>query len=474
MLAPGSWLVYVTDGTNRRSIQLVISIPEWADIVLNPAALTWNPLGESVATYTDGRYPPFRARVFVKGADGDIELPVVDWQPVGDITTTEQFTIRFRTSQLAPGEYDLWIQDSGVARRRSELIRDLVVLPTMPGIPTLAPFDAQDWDAPQWDKIGIRWDPVPGVTRYRVQYRVYGSGDEWRNATEEAPYHLLDGGDSNSNGQVEKLWEVQVAAESGSQLSDYTPPVVFATGFPYLIRKSDYTVGGPGRTVSGGDVFGVTVPSPYCPPWAQNVDPDGKFADGSTSFVGVEMTRIEFVAMRSLLKVMGWSANVAYPGGSLVGGLDDEPGFYAVYRNDDYVAAGGKPPHESGSGWSKLSRFFPTPVGSPYYEATSLRWFPDDIGNHEVKLLSHELRESVDGAGGSTGPTETVRFTFDFISGRGGGASPNYGLGLAGGWWGDAPAETEPALGAWVTYTSCVATGKLSEYLAPVRPRRLS
>jgi hypothetical protein len=474
MLAPGSWLVYVTDGTNRRSNQLVISIPEWDDIELVPANLTWNPKGESVATYTDGRYPPFRPRVFVKGADGDIELPVVDWQPVGDILTTEQFTVRFRTSQLPPGEYDLWIQDSGVARRRSELIRDLVVLPTVPGIPTLAPFDAQDWDAPQWDKIGIRWDPVPGVTRYRIQYREFGSGLDWRNTSEEAPFHLLDGGDSNSNGQREKLWEVRVAAESGNQISEYTPPVVFATGYAYLIRKTDYVLWAGGRVVSKGDVFGVTVPSPYCPPWAQSVDPDGKFADGSTSFVGIDLAYIEYVDMRSFLMLLGWSANVAYPAGSLVGGLDAEPGFYAVFRNDEPVAAGGKPPHESGSGWSKVSRFFPTPVGSSYYEATSLRWLPEDVGNLEVKYLSHELRESVDGAGGTTGPGETVRFTFDFISGRGGGASPNYGLGLAGTWWGEAPAETEPALGAWVTYSSCVAHGKMSEYLAPVRPRRLT
>jgi hypothetical protein len=470
-LGPGDWLVYVTDGA-RRSNEIVISIPEWNDIQLADSDLNWVPAGESTATYFDDRYPSFKPRVFVRSDEGDIELPVLDWQPIGDPTTTNHFTVRFLTSQLPPNEYNVWIQDSVVARRRSQIYERSIV-PRVPGIPTLAPFDAFDWDKNAWSKIGIRWEPVPGVERYRVQYREVGE-TAWRSTTEEAPFHLLDGGDASSTGQVEKSWEVMIAAESNGMQSEWTAPMIFDTGFPYVIIASNYQLSGPGRTVSLGDIFGVTVPQPFCPPWAQSVDPDGRFGDGSTSFVGIECTRIEYRDMRSFLKVLGWQKNGAYPAGSLVGDIDDDPAFLAVYRNDNIVAPNGKAPHESGSGWSKVSRFMDTPVGSPYFEATSLRWLPDDVGNHEVKYISHTQQQSVEGGGGTTGPGENVSFSFDIVSGRGPGLDPNYGLGLAGTWWGDAPAEQVPALGAWVTYSSVVASGRQSIYHPPRQPRRRS
>jgi hypothetical protein len=469
-LGPGVWYVYVTDGS-RRSNQIAVDVPAWDDIILNDPDLHWVPDGESSATYLDDRYPAWKPRVFVRSNEGDIEVPVVDWQPVGDPATTKQFTVRFDTSKLPPNDYKVWIQDSVVARRRSA-IYERIILPRVPGRPTLAPFDALDWDKDAWNKIGIRWDPVPGVPRYRVQYREVGE-TAWRSTTEEQPFHLLDGGDANSNGQREKLWEVMVAAEWNGQQSEWTTPVIFETGYPYVIITSDYSVAGLGGTVSLNDVFGVTIPQPYCPPWAQSVDPDADFPDGSTSFVGIECSKIEFFNMRSFLKLFGWDRNTGYPEGSIVSAADDAPGFLAVFRANEPIAPRGKEPNESGSGWRKLTRFYDTPVGAPWFEATSLRWYPEDDANQQVWLVAHTLQQSVNDGGGATGPNENVSFSMELVSGRDVGQSPNYGLAFVGGWWGNAPANTIPPFGAYASYSHCVATGKQNTYYPPKRPRRL-
>jgi len=338
----------------------------------------------------------------------------------------------------------------------------------------VAPFDALDWDSAAWDKIGIQWPAVPNAERYVVEYRRQGApaAEEWRRSYEPAPFHLLQGGRSTTTYQEEKVWEVRVAAIVNGQEGKPGPSAYIETGYPYTIIRERWTRTTGGGLYKQGDRFGHSIVGPVGPAWTQSKNPD------ADKFVGVELSKITFRNMKSRVRLVNWSSQ-AWLQGSLVSAVENLSGdtsIYAAYRNiDAALGPGGKHPSLSGSGWTKISRLEPRKLPQAYHESRNIRWWPEDVGNLEVKYVSHAVHESIS-TNPTTGPSAAeTSFSHDFVSGRGqasGEAMPNYGLTLAGTWWATGPSGQQPLLGAWIEYTNAVSEGWIHNYMPPKRPRK--
>jgi hypothetical protein len=469
MLGPGDWIVYAVDGT-RQSNQIPVKIDEW--LPLTATSMSWAQDSSATVGYTDGRYPQVQPRVFVKGKTGEVELAVLGWAKVGDPETTIEMTVTFSTVGLPPDEYDVWLQDPNDYRRRSEIIpiMQVIVKTPMGPEPQLAAFDAADWDEKAWDKIGINWAPIPKAERYSIQYRLQ-TETTWRTTTEPVPYHLLDGGDTVSSQQNEKTWAVRVAAYVNGEMGEYGPTAYFATGYPYLIKRDPWAQSVVGGIYSNSQAFGLAVFGTDGTDWTQSVDPDADL------FVGVDVTRIEFLDMVSRAIFYNWNASTNYNQGDIVSAETEVPGVWNVYRAVDApIPAGGKHPRESGSGWKRNTNFYDRVYPQAWHEAEKIRWEPDDIGNLEVKYISHTVRESIT-TNPAVGPEEDATvFTFPFISGLDASRQdslPNYGLICVGSWWGTAPVGQRPTLGGWIEYVQANATGYVHTYFPPKRPAKL-
>lgn len=295
-LAPSTWVAWVQDATSptRLSNQIIFEILPWdaPDIT----SVDWQPLRSTRFTYTDDRYPQRKPRVFARGREGTLELPVYNWSKVGNPTTTNSFTLEVNTGKLLPDDWEFWIQDPAISDRRSEIIELNKPTPVPSGL-RLGTFDPDVQDIDAWDEFPVVWNAVPDADRYIFEYR--RDNEEWRTRRPEANLTTLPTGTNRSTGVEEYTYKCRVKAVVNSQESVASPIVTITSGYPYYIRRDDYSVSADIPITGRGQTFGPTIPNYSAPSWTQQRNPDRDY------FVGYHITRLEVIDLATWVNFGG-------------------------------------------------------------------------------------------------------------------------------------------------------------------------
>lgn len=318
-LGPGEWIVWATDETNegRTSNQGIVTVPDLTDLT---ATLTnWAPTGTgSKITVVDTSVPLSKPRLFAKGREGTIELPITSFTYTGgDKNTGTGYVVGFDASKLLPDDWEFYVVDAGDINRKSNIVAANKATPVPTGL-RLGAFNPSGEDNyAYWADIPIVWNTVPNADRYRIEYRdVSTLGDgTWRTRSEETPSSFLRGGDSRRDapsssrnfvaaaaaGQTARIYDVKVSAQVNGQWSTASAVVRFNSGYPGLIARYDFHEQHGGSTISAGlnQMLAIRVQGQRLATWQQNTNPD------KDNFVGLQMRRMRFKKLRSVQRLTG-------------------------------------------------------------------------------------------------------------------------------------------------------------------------
>lgn len=417
-LTPGNWQVWVRDRTvtNRFSDTQFISIADWETQAIT--AVEWLPDTTSTISYTDDRYPEMATRVFATGRGGVQEMPVLSWTRI----SSRNFEAEVSSKLLAPGEWDIWVQDPVLNRRQSPRVTyyKAATAPANLRIGDFHPLD--EWDENAWDSIPVICDLVTDATGYEFEMKDLVEGGEPRTRNEVAPATDVTGGRVTSGLQVERRWEVRVRSKVNGEESGWSNSIVIETGFPAFISKGDMPLTTKVIPITTrNQVAGMIVSGIYVPPGAQSVDPD------ADRFVGTEVTRLQFTALRSQI-VFGGVADIKL---NFTEGSDDP-----AHANTSNLR------HVIGTAAAAAPGASPTVPDGDGAFVTQNPSTPDDVSMPVRYILGSQSR---------------------FI-----------GIRLEGIWWGTSgPTQPGPGQGGWIRADLMAIEGKRYTWMPARYPKQL-